>query len=71
MKVFCEDCKHLKDTGIDNAGFFNCKHPDNTTQSQNPDTWLRSGAYREEYDRRPSEINILNQCPWYEGKLNG
>ena len=63
-KVFCSDCKHLKTSVV----LLNndCKHPDNTVPSQEPDSWFRPGNYMEEYIKHPSMINNFNQCPWFE-----
>lgn len=68
MKVFCIDCKHLKisfSPPID-ANEYNCKHPDNTVPSKEPNTWLEPGLDRIQYYMLPKYINVLNLCPWFE-----
>ena len=66
MKVFCSECRFFvpEYNAVYNPG--QCKYPENTKEEIATDTWRFPGECITRYLRHPSDINVLNQCTWYE-----
>jgi hypothetical protein len=65
MKVYCKNCKYLEHWTSQWEGAFSedrCSHYKNITVKHCAMTSYES------YDRDIEEINLLNDCNWYERK---
>lgn len=66
MKVFCEDCRHLRHDYVKLTDLYRCSHPENLVKTQTPDTWKEPGHEEATHLKHPVDINFRNQCPWFE-----